>query len=305
MGKCKHCDNDAGFSTSSNQECEQPVQRRQAATDQGQDIPDLYAVLQVHHLADPEVISAAYRLLAQIYHPDTNKSADANSRMADLNHAYEILRDPDKRAQYDQQRGYQQEPVQPEPGHESESIPRSERHYSTDVNATNEYRMAALRRAVFNEDTESVRQLISAGADVNVAGAGGITPLHWAASMHWAASNGQAEIIRMLISAGADVHAKDDGGDTALHGSAMVEHTEAVRLLISAGADVNVAGELGYTPLHWAASNGQTEIIRMLMSAGADVHAKDDEGDTPLDVAIYKGHTEAIRAFVEAGAERS
>ena len=298
MGKCKHCDNDAGFSTSSNRECEQQVQRRQAETEQGQDIPDLYAVLQVHYLADPEVITAAYRRLVQMYHPDMNKSDDANAMMASLNRAYGVLLDPDKRAQYDRQRGYQQAPARPEPKHEPESSPRPERRYSIDVNATNKHGMTALYGAVFNKDAESVRQLISDGADVSVADAFGYTPLHWAAF------NGQTEIIRMLISAGADVHAKGEIGNTPLHGSAMGEQTEAVRVLISAGADVNVADdESGYTPLHWAAFNGQTEIIRMLISAGTGVNVRSSEGQTPLDVATDEGHIEAIRALIAAGAE--
>jgi hypothetical protein len=62
---------------------------------------DPYKILQVATHADPEVIEAAYRRLAQKYHPDVNKSALAETKMQDLNWAYEILRDPKKRAEYD------------------------------------------------------------------------------------------------------------------------------------------------------------------------------------------------------------
>ena len=65
---------------------------------------DLYEVLQVHPSAHPEVIQAAYRRLAMLYHPDQNPSAEATQVMARINHAFEVLNDPDKRAEYDRGR---------------------------------------------------------------------------------------------------------------------------------------------------------------------------------------------------------
>jgi curved DNA-binding protein CbpA len=50
------------------------------------------------------VIEAAYRRLARKYHPDANPDGGAAARMAELNHAYETLRDPSRRASYDRQR---------------------------------------------------------------------------------------------------------------------------------------------------------------------------------------------------------
>src|SRR4051794_30128510 len=66
---------------------------------------DAYKVLQVDPEADPDVIQAAYRRLAQKYHPDRpDAAADAASRMVDINRAWETLRDPGRRAHYDRQR---------------------------------------------------------------------------------------------------------------------------------------------------------------------------------------------------------
>jgi curved DNA-binding protein CbpA len=65
---------------------------------------DNYEVLQVHPSAHPDVIQAAYRRLTLLYHPDRNPSPDANRLMAQLNLAYEVLSDPDKRAAYDRSR---------------------------------------------------------------------------------------------------------------------------------------------------------------------------------------------------------
>lgn len=61
-----------------------------------------YQILQVDVSADPEVITAAYKRLAMKYHPDTNSDrAGATARMQELNHAYDVLNDPLKRAAYD------------------------------------------------------------------------------------------------------------------------------------------------------------------------------------------------------------
>ncbi|MBT4512280.1 MAG: DnaJ domain-containing protein [Chloroflexi bacterium] len=65
------------------------------------EVPDYYAILQVHHTATREVIDAAYRKLASRYHPDVNDSEEAVEIMKQLNEAYEVLTDPNKRAAYD------------------------------------------------------------------------------------------------------------------------------------------------------------------------------------------------------------
>lgn len=60
-----------------------------------------YKVLMLAETADAEIIATVYRKLAQRYHPDIDRSAEAAHRMAEINEAYSILRDPEKRAKYD------------------------------------------------------------------------------------------------------------------------------------------------------------------------------------------------------------
>jgi len=64
---------------------------------------DPYNILQVAHHAEPELIEAAFKRLALKYHPDQNPNASATAHMQDLNWAYQILRDPAKRARYDRE----------------------------------------------------------------------------------------------------------------------------------------------------------------------------------------------------------
>lgn len=63
---------------------------------------DYYEVLGLHKGASDDEIKRAYRKMAKQYHPDINKDHDAEEKFKEINEAYEVLSDPQKKATYDQ-----------------------------------------------------------------------------------------------------------------------------------------------------------------------------------------------------------
>src|SRR3984893_4772438 len=63
---------------------------------------DYYEVLGETRGADADAVKRAYRKMARKYYPDASKEKNAENKFKELQEAYEVLRDPDKRAAYDQ-----------------------------------------------------------------------------------------------------------------------------------------------------------------------------------------------------------
>ena len=104
--------------------------------------------------------------------------------------------------------------------------------------------------AAMQGDTETVRSLLRAGADVNTAQGDGMTALHWAAY------KGNAEVARILIYAGGNPRALTRLHDyTPLILASSGGHADVIVALLEAGADVNAVTSAGASSIHLAAAN--------------------------------------------------
>ena len=138
---------------------------------------------------------------------------------------------------------------------------------------------------------DSVLELVSAGADVNISDGLGGTPLHWAAT----AASGES--VAALLSAGADINAKDEYDWTPLELAIFFGRAETVQVLWLAGAEVNTNAMVGWTALHLAALLGTPESIIALLSVGADGSLTNDDGETPFDLAQYNDNVRDTAAY--------
>ena len=170
---------------------------------------------------------------------------------------------------------------------------------------------------------ETVRLLITAGADVNApfAGAHSETPLHWAAS------SDDVEVLDGLLVAGADLEADGsviDGG-TALADAVACGQWRAARRLLECGATANLwqAAALGeirrvqelvdasvrpapeaITNAFWCACHcGQRETAEYLLDQGADINRIGHDDLTPIDAAARSEANDLVEWLQARGAK--
>jgi len=117
-------------------------------------------------------------------------------------------------------------------------------------------------KAITDGDLQKIRDFINANADVNNNQHGSIqqTPLHAAV---W---TNQAEILRLLLSSGAKIDARDRNGNTPLHLAAMRgdSHIEVTKILLESGAK-QFNNKLNLSPIQIARRLEHPQTIQMLI----------------------------------------
>ncbi|MGH1344122.1 MAG: ankyrin repeat domain-containing protein [Nannocystales bacterium] len=167
-------------------------------------------------------------------------------------------------------------------------------------------------RAVCLADLETIRRLVSDGANVNARDLeSGATGLHHAVTM------GNRELMRALIDCGAGVDEGDHDGCRPLHYAASFRLIDLIDLLLASGARVNVHGgreeDRNTTPLHMAlgmnwlsyprglqprARASVDAVVLRLVQAGAKVTLRNGLGTSPLELAMGTTSFESMLATV-------
>jgi ankyrin repeat protein len=176
--------------------------------------------------------------------------------------------------------------------------------------------MTALRAAVTTGSVESVKLLLSAGADRNEQDDSG------ARLLFAAAGAGSVELVELFLVAGEDVNRKRTaGGFTALDVALERQNWAAAQYLIEHGATLR-ASETGTSqalrklleleavvqpgkanPLVQAVALPSIDLMRAVLAQGASTDFTDDKGNTPLMLAARRHHVTAVEALIAAGAD--
>jgi uncharacterized protein len=120
---------------------------------------------------------------------------------------------------------------------------------------------------------DPVKMMLSRGANVNLIGEDGITPVMLSAKLTYRVG---VKMTQLLIDKGANVNASANKGSTPLMFASLCtashyqdEYVKVTKLLIKSGAKVNVRNKMGDTPLSLAKSGGWNKIVAVLKKAGA------------------------------------
>ena len=210
----------------------------------------------------------------------------------------------------------------------SSSTIRENQDNDSDFRENKQTNWSALHRAVAKGDINQTRDILTSGANVNIADAQfKITPLHLVAEA------GDIKIVNLLLNRGADANAKEARvGATPLQVAVQHGHVEVIdKLLAHPKTNVNLRLNSGYSaidiaviqdnmasvksfikakvgldvdqklfsPLHLAAERGNTDIARLLINAGVNVNAQGPMGLTPLHRAAQQDHVEMVKYLLK------
>lgn len=142
-----------------------------------------------------------------------------------------------------------------------------------DINASVAYGQPLLCYAAQQGNMDLVTNLVSLGANVNIAGKR-CTPL--IAATKWPAE------LKLLLDSKADPNLADESGNTPLVAAVDQRSVESVKLLLDAGAKVDPPPLAPTGALQEAAKFGDLQLMTLLLNHAADVNGKNSQGDTPL-----------------------
>ena len=186
--------------------------------------------------------------------------------------------------------------------HKALSCWGNQRHYiitalldaGTDVAELHKVNPRCLQRAITRRHTQLVTQLLAAK-----------TPLATTEALHEAVKT-DADYVTMLIKAGANLEVKGHNGETPLYEAAHDEsRTESLVALLEAGAVVEARDRSGNTPLMNAAYRGNLAGLEILLKHQASIHAKNNKGYSALYQSTY-ARRQTVKCFmtlVKAGAD--
>jgi ankyrin repeat protein len=168
-----------------------------------------------------------------------------------------------------------------------------------DANLLGLYGKTPLMVACSKGDLETVKKLLLRGADVNY-----VRSSRYGndVAMNYAATSGKIEIMELLYENGASFNPFPVGKNPLLDAE-RENHIGAVKWLINKGAKINTLNENGGSVLMNAIVNEHVECIYMLIEAGADINIRDKYGNTAVILAKVQELREIKDYLIKLGAD--
>lgn len=134
-----------------------------------------------------------------------------------------------------------------------------------------------------------VQCILRLGAVVDLKGQDRETPLYIAVF------NNNVDLVKLLISGGANVNEENGKeNETALHAASKFGYVDLLQLLLQHGANINARTSRMETPIFQAAKNGKHVAIYYLLMNNANCNLGNEDGKNPLYIASEKGHKHCV-----------
>jgi len=162
--------------------------------------------------------------------------------------------------------------------------------------------MTPLYRAIISKCSSVARELVHAGADVNIRrlgfDVGAETPLIKSVQLE------NMEICDLLVNSLCKIQAKTDDGLTALHYAVAYRRYEICEYLLKCGIKVNSSSNNGVTAMTVAIEQHNPFMVRLLIEFGYKMNRKYKWGETPLEQAIKIHSQESAQTLLHWGCSR-
>ncbi|XP_077126764.1 transient receptor potential cation channel subfamily A member 1 [Ranitomeya variabilis] len=163
-----------------------------------------------------------------------------------------------------------------------------------------------LHWAVFKNQVDSVKVLLSRGANPNILNYYRMSPLHMAIQMH------HNNIVEALLdNTTTNVNLEGDLGNTPIMQACYKENPEALLMLLNHGAKLCKRNKIGCFPIHMSVFTGSLKCMELVLKKGEEfgfsiedhINFTDNEKSSPLHVAVQNGRLEVVKACIGYGAK--
>ncbi|KAI1299277.1 Ankyrin-3 [Halotydeus destructor] len=187
-----------------------------------------------------------------------------------------------------------------------------------------------LHLAVAKRDMDLLKQLLEAGALVNMQNATGQTILHVACTeglenlvkllhsvgadpnirdaeentpLHIATAKGHFKIVDLLTDKfKASVHLRAKDGSTLMHIASAAGHAATAMAFMKKGVPLHMPNKKGAKAIHLASMRGNVDVVKNVLARGENVDCKTNEGFTALHLAVQAGQPEVVETLLGHGA---